>query len=241
MRLVGSWRLRRRSVTALTRWMRLTETGSAELGAFAEDAEVPLPLITTLWQATSATGMSESDATTLCERLDGLSLVSLAWAGDKKVMVVHDVIRDFARSSLGPHRLTELNDELLAAVAAGLPAVKLPETSDGEPTVAWWGLVTGDGYMRGHLVWHLIEAGRKHEADALACDLRWAATRLADSGPAAVAADLALTGTHRATRMAAAVIRVAHLLARPSRQVRWWTFCTVGSPLIRTGGRRSPP
>jgi hypothetical protein len=31
-----------------------------------------------------------------------LSLVSLAWAGDSKVMVVHGVIRDFARSTLGP-------------------------------------------------------------------------------------------------------------------------------------------
>jgi NB-ARC domain len=66
-----------------------------QLGIFAEDAEVPLPLVATLWQAGSA--MTEASVLALCERLDGLSLVSLAWAGDSRVLIVHDVIRDFAR------------------------------------------------------------------------------------------------------------------------------------------------
>ena len=38
----------------------------------------------------------------LCERLDGLSLLTLAWAGDVRVLVLHDVIRDFALRRLGP-------------------------------------------------------------------------------------------------------------------------------------------
>ncbi len=180
-----------------------------QLGIFAEDAEVPLPLITALWQATAAAGMSEADAAALCKRLDGLSLVSLAWADDSEVMVVHDVIRDFTRSTLGPERVAELNGVLLAVVAAGLPTATPPCACGGEPTVTWWELGTDDGYLRGHLIWHLIEAGRGLEAEALACDLRWAGARLAQSGPAAVAADLALAGTPRAARMAAAVIRAA--------------------------------
>lgn len=106
-----------------------------QLGIFAEDAEVPLPLITALWQATATTGIANADAVVLCERLDGLSLASLAWAGDKKVMVVHDVIRDFARSTLGSERVAELNGVLLAAGAAGLPAIP-PDTQNGGPMVA---------------------------------------------------------------------------------------------------------
>ena len=78
-----------------------------QLGIFAEDAEVPLPLITALWQATARVKMSEAETAALYERLDGLSLVSLAWADENKVMVVHDVIRDFARNTLGPERVTE--------------------------------------------------------------------------------------------------------------------------------------
>ena len=182
-----------------------------QLGIFAEDAEVPLPLITALWQATATAAMGEVDAAVLCERLDGLSLVSMAWAADQRVLVVHDVIHDFARSTLGPERVIELNGMLLAA--AGLPAAALPGALDGGSAVAWWELGTGDRYLRDHLIWHLIEAGRVREAETVACDLRWAGARLAKGGPAAIAADLALADTPRATRMAAAVIAVAHLLA----------------------------
>jgi WD40 repeat protein len=181
-----------------------------QLGIFAEDAEIPLPLITAVWRAGDPAGMSNADADALCEQLDGLSLVSLAWAGDRKVLIIHDVIRDFVRSALGPKKVVELNVALLSAVAAGLPPIAAAQ--DGEP-VAWWGLSMGDGYLPGYLIWHLIEAGRSPEAAALACDLRWAGVQLALSGPAAVAADLAGAGTPRAARMAMAVIQVAHLLA----------------------------
>jgi len=37
----------------------------------------------------------------LCERLDGLSLLTLSWVGEVRVMVIHDVIRDFALTRLG--------------------------------------------------------------------------------------------------------------------------------------------
>ena len=184
-----------------------------QLGIFAEDAEIPLPLITTLWQATATAEISETDVVALCEWLDGLSLVSLAWAGSIQVIVIHDVIRDFARSTLGPERIAELNGMLVTAAGAALSTVTLSGAYTGGPTVAWWELHTSDGYLRGHLVWHLIEARRKPEAEALACDLRWAGTRLTESGPSAVAADLAVVGTPRAARMATVVVQVAHLLA----------------------------
>jgi WD40 repeat protein len=182
-----------------------------QLGIFAGDVEVPLPLLTTLWQVTA--GMSETDAIALCERLNGLSLVSLVWARGSKAMVVHDVIRDFARRALGRQRVAELNDVLLVAVAAGLPAPMPPRACNGGLAAAWWELGDDDRYLRGQLIWHLIEARRGPEAEALASDLQWAGGRLVHSGPAALAADLALVGTSRTARMAAAIIRVAHLLA----------------------------
>ena len=71
-----------------------------ELGVFVEDAEIPLPVVELLWQGTA--GLDAEEAVSLCERLDGLSLLTLAWAGDVRVLVLHDVIRDFALSRLGP-------------------------------------------------------------------------------------------------------------------------------------------
>ena len=71
-----------------------------ELGIFAEDAEIPLSAVALLWQGTA--GLSAAAAESLCERLDGLSLLTLAWAGEVRVMVLHDVIRDFALRRLGP-------------------------------------------------------------------------------------------------------------------------------------------
>ena len=57
-----------------TRW--IPATGTFELGIFAEDAEIPLPALTLLWQGTA--GLSVAAAESLCERLDGLSLLTLA-------------------------------------------------------------------------------------------------------------------------------------------------------------------
>ena len=73
-----------------------------ELGVFAEDAEILLPVAGLLWQGTAGMGVLEAES--LCERLDGLSLLTLAWAGEVRVLVLHDVIRDFALSRLGAGR-----------------------------------------------------------------------------------------------------------------------------------------
>ena len=70
-----------------------------ELGIFAEDSEVPLGIVKLLWEGTA--GLSGLEAEALCERLDGLALLSLAWADNERVIILHDVIRDFARVRLG--------------------------------------------------------------------------------------------------------------------------------------------
>ena len=78
-----------------------------ELGIFAEDAEIPLSAVALLWQGTA--GLSVAAAESLCERLDGLSLLT---------RITQSI------TSEGPWR-----DKALAAVAAAL-AVTGPDRAE---------------------------------------------------------------------------------------------------------------
>jgi hypothetical protein len=188
-----------------------------ELGIFAEDAEVPLAMITLLWQRTA--GLSEAAAEALCERLDGLSLISLAWAGDVRVMVVHDVIRDFAVGRLGPAQCAAAHAALVGAARhlAGPATAGAPKRVDGpvaEDGTAWWRLpeTAGSGYLWPNLTYHLKAASLEPELDQVCCDLRFLALRLCRAGPAAVEADLARSAVPAAGRLRRAIAQSAHLL-----------------------------
>jgi WD40 repeat protein len=191
-----------------------------ELGVFAEDAEVPVAVIELLWQSTA--GLSEAAVKALCERLDGLSLLSLAWSKDARVIVLHDIVRDFLRSELGPQEVITLNGALVDAIAAELPSTEVLGIAGGQfPRVSWWEPNCGGRYLLDHLIEHMLDAHRPVEAEEVACDLRWAGVRLQEFGPAALAADLSLVGTPRAARLGKVLTRVAHLLAptEPARAV----------------------
>ena len=182
----------------------------AELSLFAEDETIPFGLVAQLWYATA--GLDELRASQVCRRLVQLALVSQP-AGPGGGVVLHDVIRDFLRATLRKHQLAELNDVLLDAVAAGLPASPLDHRGGCLVPVAWWELGGQDRYLWDHLIEHLCEARRPDEAEAVASDLRWAGARLERFGPAAPAADLAAAKTPRATRLRSVLERTAHLLA----------------------------
>jgi WD40 repeat protein len=185
----------------------------AELAVFAADEVIPFGLVGRLWRATA--GLDELEAPQLGHRLAGLALVTLPLTGTGTTgLALHDVLRDFLRAGLGPGPLARLNELLVGAAAAGLPAARPLGHPDGTASVAWWELGDGDGYLWDHLIEHLIATGRADEADRIATDLRWAGGRLVRSGPALVTADLALAGTARAGRLAATVDRSAHMLAR---------------------------
>jgi len=187
----------------------------AELGTFAEDETIPFRMAATLWLATA--GLDELQSSQLCARLAGLALVSASPSPGGTAtggMVLHDVVRDFLRGELGPQRLTALNGILLDAVAARLPAADAPVGGTAELTrVSWWELRRNDRYLWEHLIEHLLDAGRRTEAEEVAGDLRWAGARVQEFGPAAPAADLSLVSTPRAARLRAAFTRTAHLLA----------------------------
>jgi len=110
-------------------------------------------------------------------------------------LMLHDVVRDFLRGELGSDQLAALNGQLLNAITADLPV----DTSNGNThkpaEVMWWKLGSDDRYMWDHLIEHLLDAGRKAEAENLAGDLRWVGARLLKFGPAGPAADLTLVGT----------------------------------------------
>jgi WD40 repeat protein len=208
----------------------------AELGVFAGDETIPFALISRLWQATG--GLDYVQASQLCARLAGLALASPAGAGPGGAdgVTVHDVARDFLRRKLGPQRLAALHGVLVDQAAAGLPAARsLGPAAAGPPRVAWWEPSRDDQYhlfsryLRDHLIEHLRDAGRSADAEAVACDLRWAGARLAESGPAALAADLSRAGTPRAARLRAVLERMAHLLApaEPAGAVADVLYCRV--------------
>ena len=182
-----------------------------ELGVFAEDEAIPFTLVAQLWRACA--GLDDLRASQLCARLSQLALVSPTTAGSGGV-VLHDVVRDFLRGELGPGRPAALNGVLLDAVASGLSAVgALNAAAAGSARVPWWDLGFGDRYLWDHLIEHLLDAGRRREAEEIAGDLRWVGARVQGFGPAAPAADLSLVDTPRATRLRAALARTAHLLA----------------------------
>jgi hypothetical protein len=182
----------------------------AELAVFAEDEMIPFSLAACLWRATA--GLDELQATRVFGLMAGLGLV-MRRPGEGGGAQLHDVVRDFLRGELGAQRLAGLHVVLLDAVAAGLPSVSDLTGPGRLARTAWWELVSGGQYMMDHLIEHLIGAGRHAEAEEVACDLRWVAARLRESGPAAPAADLSLTGTPRGLRLRAALARAAHLLA----------------------------
>ena len=221
-----------------------------ELGIFAEDAEIPLSTAALLWQGTA--GLSVAAAESLCERLDGLSLLTLAWAGEVRVMVLHDVIRDFALSRLGPAGQAGAHAALISAArpltGPGAASGALPRNGQGGGT-AWWRLpeTPGCGYLWEYLTYHLQAAGLGAELDEVCGDLRFLAVRLRRSGPAAVEADLTRSGSPTAGRLRRVVAQNAHLLgpAQPPAAVITTFTSRLGSmpelasqlPALRSGLR----
>ncbi|MFC9607520.1 NB-ARC domain-containing protein, partial [Streptomyces niveus] len=180
----------------------------AELAVFAEDEAVPLTLIAQLWQSTG--GMTEAQSRTLCRDLERLSLLSLTPEYGGRI-TLHDVIRDYLGGELGEAGLAALHAPLVDAAAAGLPPAGPLAASAPDPGRAWWQLE--EGYLLDHLIEHLLAAGRTNQAEAVASDLRWVETRLAQRGPTAPWSDLTRIPTPAAAARARTISQAAHLLA----------------------------
>ncbi|MFI1568484.1 NB-ARC domain-containing protein [Streptomyces sp. NPDC020490] len=179
----------------------------AELGIFAEDESIPIPIVALLWQASGH--LTEDQTRILCRDLERLSLLTLNPRNGGTISL-HDVIRDYLRSSLGTASLALLNGSLIDAIAATLPRAQTLAPTTPDPEHAWWQLQ--DGYVLDHLIDHMLAAGRTTSAEALAGDLRWVETRLAQRGPLAPWTDLTRIGTPHARPLARSLAQTAHLL-----------------------------
>ncbi|WLW54952.1 WD40 repeat domain-containing protein [Streptomyces sp. YU58] len=184
----------------------------AELGVFAEDEAIPLPLVALLWRATG--GLDEAEARALCMQMAELSLIGLDGSVTGGAIALHDVVRDYLRAELASD-VAAVNVALLDAVAASLPSANVTAEQavrDGQgDAVAWW--ETPDGYLLDHLVEHLLDAGRVAEAEAVTGDLRWVEARLYQRGPTAPWRDLGQIDSPNARMRAQDVVRAAHLLS----------------------------
>ncbi|MFC8075594.1 NB-ARC domain-containing protein [Streptomyces sp. NPDC057307] len=179
----------------------------AELAVFAEDEAVPLSLVARLWGVTG--GLTESRSRALCADLERLSLLSLSAESEGRI-TLHDVIRDYLAGELGEAALATVHARLVDAVADDLPAAGPLAASAPDPGRAWWEL--REGYLLDHLIEHLLAAGPPEFAEAVASDLRWVETRLAQRGPTAPWSDLTRIGGPTAAARAHTIAQAAHLL-----------------------------
>jgi WD40 repeat protein len=170
-----------------------------ELGIFAEDTRIPLPILDRLW---SAAGLSAGEVRQLCQRLAGLSLVQ-DYDRDRGLLL-HDVFRAYLRRR-GRDRLTATNNTLIDA-ARHLVA------QDSDAT-AWWQLPHHHEYLWEHLCTHLADAGHADELSRLVTDLRWVEARIHRSGPVGIDQDLAHSPDPAAETLRRALRQNAHLLA----------------------------
>jgi WD40 repeat protein len=165
-----------------------------QLGIFAEDADIPLSLLTLLW------GLTAAETRAFCEDLADLSLVR-AYQRGSATLRLHDVIRDHLRSELGP-RLPGTNDALLGAARSLLP----------EPAAEWWHLPRTQDYLWRQLSYHLREAGRADELTGLVLNLRWAEEKILYFGLPAYETDLGRVHSELADVLRRALARKGHLL-----------------------------
>ena len=195
-------------------------TGSVlRAGDIRRGRRIPVALAALLWQGTA--GLSAAESESLCDQLDTLSLLTLAWAGPIRVIVMHDVIRDYALHLLGSARRAVVHAALVDAArqatgpdaAAGLPRDR--EYSAESSETEWWRLpqTANYGYLWEYLSYHLQGAGLDTELDQVCCDLRFLAIRLERSGPAAMEADLARSRSPLAARLRRTIAQNAHLLS----------------------------
>ncbi|MET9558310.1 NB-ARC domain-containing protein [Streptomyces sp. NPDC006645] len=179
----------------------------AELAVFAEDEAVPLSLVARLWRSTG--GLTEARSRALCADLERLSLLSLS-AEHAGRITLHDVIRDYLAGELGETALAAVHARLVDAVADDLPPAGPLAADAPDPGRAWWEL--REGYLLDHLIEHLLAAGPAEFAEAVASDLRWVETRLAQRGPTAPWSDLTRIGSPTAAARAHTIAQAAHLL-----------------------------
>lgn len=120
-----------------------------ELSVFPPDTAVPEAAVATLWQ--HANGLDDASARKLISILESKALLRAEGEAASRRISLHDLQHDYMRAVLGD--LKPQHQQLLEAYRRKSP--------DG------WPSGPHDGYFYGHLVYHLLEAGRAAELHEL--------------------------------------------------------------------------
>jgi len=220
-----------------------------ELAVFAENEAVPVDLVALLWQATAGLDLLESaqlcDRLASLAQVSlppagtngGVALHGVIRdfmrekLGPQRLTALHGVLLDALAAKLGAAELPDAgadDRDLWGCLAEHVTAPGHTDyplamrTTSGPPggegsETGWWNRCAE--YIGEYCVRHLVEAGRRQQAEDLACDVRWVLRRLEARGAAPVLADLAEVGTDRALELRGIVDRFAHMLgwdtARP--------------------------
>ena len=197
-----------------------------ELGIFAEDTEIPLTVLSLLWDPSSERVVSPV-VSRICSELSELSLVTLR-RGAVPTVRLHDVLRSYIRAELGDRGIRRVTGQFLDSTRS----LFFGSVNDPDVTTPWWSLPDSSEFLFQHLATHLHDAGRSHELAGLVTDLRWIQARISQAGPAAIEADLSKAHGPKAALLREAIRRNAHLL-RPLEPAR-----AIGTTLLSrlTGG-----
>ncbi|WP_239341967.1 NB-ARC domain-containing protein [Frankia sp. CiP3] len=195
------------SVTASTDLLSADERDRyLDLAIFPEDADVPTPVLSLLWNATD--GLEARAVERLRARLIRLRLVIGGWAENSPALRLHDVLRSYLRHRLTRDELAVRHGMFVDTARHLLPAKALTGT-----TTAWWMLPEEATYLWQHLPYHLREARRISELATLACDLRWVEAKIRRAKTVIpTEANLDLVDTPLARQLAHVLGQSAHLL-----------------------------
>jgi TIR domain/NB-ARC domain/APAF-1 helical domain len=143
----------------------------AELAVFPEDADIPIGIVTRLWQA----GLSASRTKDLLIKLNSLSLL-LGLDLNRGTLRFHDTIRHFLQDLAGKEGLVARHKCLLKAIG------DIGKSDDADALTR--------RYFYRYLPHHLAVAGERDRLDALLLDPGWLKEKLAATGtPQSLVAD----------------------------------------------------
>ncbi|MET0448214.1 MAG: NB-ARC domain-containing protein [Aeromicrobium sp.] len=161
-----------------------------DLSVFPDDVDIPLDVLAAWWS------IDGYEVRRFADDLVHLALVE-SYDARRRVVRLHDVVRDYLRAEVGPHTLVARHRALLAA----------HRPASGR----WVDLADDSDYLWRRIGGHLIGAGLVDELDATVTDTAFLATKLHRLGAPAVLDDLVL-GAERTEALWGWVRRWAHLV-----------------------------
>jgi TIR domain/NB-ARC domain/APAF-1 helical domain len=210
----------------------------AELGAFPEDAEIPVGVAARLWAATG--GLEEFETEDLLGRLFDLSLLLDLDLG-RRFFRLHDTTRHFLRDWAGKEGLVAQHKQLVAA----LKGVESEQTD-----------VRTRRYFYLRFPHHLADAREREKLDVLLLDPGWLKAKLeATANTQTLVADYQQYGVGEAQSLIGRTLRlISGICARDPRQLplqlaeaprgagsgRRNRLCRKSAPAHLGAGDRSP-